>query len=162
MPSAIRSNGLLDIPQRGHLSPALGAHPQAVQEVPVLHEFLVSLCRPCAAGAAPCYRQGGRLDLPRRALQQHSSAATRPLCPQDAFVLEDRCDARELFAPVPARTQQTMSNNLNDDTTIPFSSPALPAGFCFLTNCACPGFNRLVAGFGLFNDRRVGRARNND
>ena len=41
----------------------LGAHPQEVQTVRVLHGFLGRVRRRCAAGAAPCQGQGRRTNL---------------------------------------------------------------------------------------------------
>ncbi len=46
-------------------------------------------------------------DLPYRALQRHPAAKIGPLRQENAVVLEDRPDARNVSAPVLARTQQT-------------------------------------------------------
>ena len=60
-----------------------------------------------AAGAASGDRQGRGPDEPHRALQQRPPSAAGAVRAEDAFVLEDGRDARELSTAVLARVQST-------------------------------------------------------
>jgi hypothetical protein len=95
-------------PWRGDLPLVVGARAQGLAPRATLQRFLGELPEGLAGGPASAARQEQRANQPRGALELHPAPASGTFREEDAFVFQERGDARDLLSPVLARLQSSL------------------------------------------------------